>query len=210
MFQFYFNKVFQFLNHDIYFPLSLIFLVILTKIYFSKTEEEKKAKSYFLILILVLVFFILWSAFLSTVQYFLWKNHPISKYLLPPYQEIDYFLNYAYFRFWRDFFYRILGILFILLFFKFLNFSFKRDIFYKDEKNLIPILSIFFFFPYNILFMVLGFFMLLLITTMKIYRKKTDLNKYFSFRNYWLALAWVLFLIAPVVLSNYKFLQFKP
>lgn len=210
MLQFYLNKMFQFLNYDIYSPISFIFLTILTLIYFLKIEENKKIGIYFLIFILANLVFIFWSAFLSLNQYLLWQKHEISKYLLPPYQKINYFLSYAYFHFWRDFFYRILGIFLIFISFKFLNFTFKRDIFYDEEKILVPILALFYFFPYNLLFLFLGFFMLLLLIMMNLLRKKIGPEERLSFKNYWLFLAWLIFVFQPLFLTNYELLKWKP
>ncbi len=208
--QFYFFKIVQFLQYDIYFPLSFIFLLILSLIYFSKIETTRKKKALFLIFILVLVIFTLWSILLTFFQYQLWHQNSISRYLLPPYQKIDYFLNYAYFHFWRDFLYRLGGSFFIFLFLNFLNFVFKRDIFYEEEKVLIPLLALFYFFPYNLFLISLGFFMLLLIIMINFFRKKIHPQERFSFKNYWLILAWLVFLSGPFFLTNYKFLKFKP
>ncbi len=210
MWQFYFVQIFQFLQYDIYFPLSFVFLVILSSVYFSKVEESKKKRNLSLVFVFTIIFFIFWSALLTFWQYQLWRSNPISRYLLPPYQKIDYFLNYAYFHFWRDFFYRLLGSVLLLFLINFLNFIFKRDIFYDEEKILIPILGLFVFFPYNLILVFTGFFMLLLIIIFNFFKKKNSLNERFSFKNYWLFLAWLMLLCAPLILINYKFLQFKP
>ena len=48
----------------------------------------------------IVALFIVWGAYTTIATYNLWKNDPVSKYLLPPYQS-DYFYNYAYLHFWR-------------------------------------------------------------------------------------------------------------
>lgn len=46
------------------------------------------------------IFFILFlSAYYSYHQYFFWKENPVSKFLLPPHQGIDYFISYSFFNF---------------------------------------------------------------------------------------------------------------
>lgn len=209
MLQLYFNKILQFLNYDIYFPISFFILSFSTLVYFLKTNENKKLKIYLFILCLIFLLFILWSFFLSYYQYFIWKNNAISKFLLPPYQNLDYFLNYVYFRFWRDFIYRLLGSFFLFLFLVFINFIFKRDVFYKEEKILIIILSFVYFFPYNLFFIFSGFFVLLLIIMINLIFEKST-QRYFSFKNYWLFWGWLIFLSQPLFLMNYEFLKFKP
>ena len=208
MLEIYLNKLRQFLVYDIYFFPSLFFLILITAIYFLKTEEKVRSKIYLILFLISVFVFVIWSSFLSISQYLIWLKNPISKYLLPPYQKIDYFLNYAYFHFWRDFIYRLISVLLAFLFLKFLNFIFKRDIFYDDEKIFIPFLMLFFFFPYNLFIIFLGFFMLLLIIVVLSIKQKE--KSYFSFRNYWLFLVWILFLIQPFFLTNYVFLQYKP
>lgn len=210
MFETYFSKVIQFINLDKYFFLSLIFLIILT-ILFLKNNDENKRKKYFLFCFLfTIVIFIIWSSFLTISQFILWKNNSFSKYLLPPYQSIAYFLGYSYFHFWRDFFFRLLGIVFVFILMKGLNFTFKRDIFYDDENILIPYLSSFFFFPVNIFFIFGGFFVLLLKLVILGILKRINLEDRYSFRNYWLLLAWLIFLSQPLILINYEILKYKP
>jgi hypothetical protein len=195
------------LKYDNYFLISLVSLVLISIVYFSKIREERKAEIYFVLCLISILFFVLWSTFLSYQQYILWSNHPVSKYLLPPYQKIDYFLNYVYFHYWRDFYYRLLGILLILIFMKFLNFIFDRDIFYEDEKILIPYFSLFYFFPYNMFFIFLGFLVLLLNILIK---KELSQSKRFSFKNYWLYLAYLVFILQPILSNYYEFLKYAP
>jgi hypothetical protein len=202
------NLFLQYLQYDNYFWIAFLFLFLTFIFYFSKTSEEKKNKIYLILFYLTIFFFILWSLFLSLAQYFIWKNHQFSKYLLPPYQKIDYYLSYAYFHFWRDFIFRLIGVLIIVLLMNFLNFVFRRDIFYDDEKILVPYLSLFFRFPYNALFLLIGFFALFLIILISHFPSLTS-NRY-SFRQYWLYLALILFFIQPFILSNYKFLKYTP
>jgi hypothetical protein len=206
----YLIKLNQFLQIDKYFFISLFFLLILTFIFFKEKREEFRKRYYSILLLLAILIFIAYSLFLTLGQYFIWQNHPLSKYLLPPHQSINYFFNYSYFHFWRDFFFRFLGMVSIFLLMKGLDFLFQRDIFYDDEKILIPYLSLFFFFPYNILFILIGFFVLLLIIGILILFKKMNFWDRYSFRNYWLLLCWFLFFFQPFILTNYQFLQYKP
>jgi len=200
----YINKM---LKYDNYFLISLASLVLISIVYFLKIEEKKKVKTYLVLFLLSVLLFIFWSVFLSYQQYLLWQSHSVSKYLLPPYQKIDYFLNYAYFHFWRDFVYRLIGVGFIFLFMNFLNFIFRRDIFYDDEKILIPYFSLFYFFPYNMFFIFLGFLVLLL--NILITRKGLTAQR-FSFQRYWLHLAWLVFVLQSILSNNYEFLKYKP
>jgi len=217
------KSFFQYLQYDNYFLISALFLFVTVVFYFLKIGDERKNKIYLILFYLALSFFISWSLFLSLTQYFIWKNHPFSKHLLPPYQKINYYLNYAYFHFWQDFSFRLIGVLLIILLMNFLNFIFHRDIFYEDEKILVPYFSLFFRFPYNALFLIIGFFILFLIILIKnaknnlqiLFHQKAESGIFISkerlsFRNYWLYLSLILFILQPFFLSNYEFLKYSP
>jgi heme A synthase len=198
----------QYLQYDRYFFISLFFLLLFFIFNFTKIPEEKKNKIYLVLFALTILIFILWSLFLSLAQYTIWKNGFLTKYLLPPYQKINYFLNYAYFHFWRDFIFRLIGVLIIVILMYLLNFIFSRDIFYDDEKILVPYFSLFFRFPYNALFLLIGFFVLFIIILI-FHFTSLNSNRY-SFRKYWLYLALILFILQPFILSNYEFLKYTP
>lgn len=204
---FYFEKLYDFLFYDKHYFISLFFLVILTLVFYLKIPENKKEKIYLILFILLILSFILWSLFLSLAQYYIWKNFPISKRLV---ENKEYFFNYAYFHFWRDWFYRLIGVLILILMMKFVNFVLNRDVFYDDEKIILPFLSMFFFFPYNVLFLIFGFFVLLLIITIKMLLSKNLISDRFSFKNYWIILAWIVFVLSPFIFNNPLFLKYKP
>jgi hypothetical protein len=195
---------------DKYFPFSFVFLLILTFFFYKQKSEERKIKFLKFIFSFSLVIFILWSIFLSVFQYLLWKQNSFSKYLLPPYQKISYFLSYAYLHFWQDLIFRILISLLIIVILKLISFTLKRDVFYDEEKILIPQLALFLVFPLNILFFYLSFFLLLLLIVISILSKKMNLNERYSFKNYWILLTWFIFLLQPFLFKSYTFLKLKP
>lgn len=210
MLDIYLNKISHFLNYDIYFPFSFIFLLFLTIVYFSKINEERKIRILKLILAIICFIYLTWSLFLTFLQYKIWQNDALSRYLLPPYQKINYFLSYAYFHFWRDLVYRFLGVILTISFFLLLNFVFKRDIFYKEEKIFVSSILLFYFFPYNLLLIFLAFFVLLLLIMVAILKQKKLIHQRFSLKNYWPLLAWLFLLLSPFILTDYKFLKYKP
>lgn len=199
------------LTSDKYFFISLISLLSVSLVYFSNLNEKKKLNIYFSLFLITLAAFILWSIFLTFSQYFIWKQNSISKYLLPPYQKINYFLNYSFFHFFRDLLFRLLGILFVFSLIFLLNFIFKRDLFYDDEKILIPYFSLLFVFPYNMFLPLIGFGLLLgliLVKNLSLFFKIK--NQRFSFRNYWLYIVWLALFLQPFILSNYQFAKYIP
>jgi len=49
--------------------------------------------------IIILALFIVWGAYSTVATFNLWKAHPISHYLLPPYQA-TYFFEYSFYHYW--------------------------------------------------------------------------------------------------------------
>lgn len=216
------DKFYKFLRLDIYFIPSVVFLLIITTIFISKVEEKRKNKYFFIAILLLIAVFISRSIFFTRSQYLIWSQHPISRYLLPPYQKIDYFIGYAFSHFWQDFFFRLLATFFTFILISVLNFSLRRDVFYDDEKFLMFYITLAFFFPYNLLIIFTGFLMLLLVWVVNLIKdfyfppseKKAEklqeiLGKRISFRNYWLILAWLFLLIEPFFLTEYNFLKIR-
>ncbi|MER3406867.1 MAG: hypothetical protein C4278_00320 [Patescibacteria group bacterium] len=198
----YFIKGSQF---DIYFLFSLLFSTISLSLFFI-IKEDKREKIFKLILFFLLIFYFLYSSFLLIIQYYVWKNSPFSKYLLPPYLPITYFLSYSLFMFFRDFFFRIIGLFLIILIANLIIFILKRDPFYEDEKPIIYLCSMLLSFPYNFFFIFLSFFILLLMGILS-----WKIKEYISFRNFWLILINLLLILEPFVFSNFTFLiQIKP
>ncbi|MER3581582.1 MAG: hypothetical protein C4347_01910 [Patescibacteria group bacterium] len=198
----YFIKGSQF---DIYFLFSLLFSTISLSLFFI-IKEDKREKIFKLILFFLLIFYFLYSSFLLIIQYYVWKNSPFSKYLLPPYLPITYFLSYSLFMFFRDFFFRIIGLFLIILIANLIIFILKRDPFYEDEKPIIYLCSMLLSFPYNFFFIFLSFFILLLMGILS-----WKVKEYISFRNFWLILINLLLILEPFIFSNFTFLiQIKP
>lgn len=91
---FYLEKVSQFLQYDIYFLFSFLFLIITTIVYLKVKKKESAERYFVLIFLVTLLIFVFWSGFLSYKQYLIWQADSFSKYLLPPYQKINYCLVY--------------------------------------------------------------------------------------------------------------------
>lgn len=208
------DKFINFSFFDIYFFISFISLAIVSLIFYSKIGENIKTSILLFLIFFLIEIFIIKSIFLTIAQYLIWLNHPLSKYLVPPYaNSIYYFLDYAMSRFWLDLFFRLIGVLVVISIIFAINFILKREIFYEDEKLLMSYITLIFFFPYNLVIIFLGFVTLLFSWLIKIIfcSKKFELTEErLSFRNYWLVVAWLCFLLQPFVLVNYSFLKYRP
>lgn len=50
-------------------------------------------------ILVIFALYIVWGAYATVANYNLWKAHPVSRYLLPPYQA-TYIYEYSFFHFW--------------------------------------------------------------------------------------------------------------
>lgn len=187
--------------------ISFLFLIIVTILkIFNKISE----KNVIILIYLFLISNLLAGTVLSYFQYKIWLKHPISKYLLPPHQDISYFLTYSIFRFFRDFYFRLYGFLFTIFVIFIIRFLFKRDPFYEDEKLLILLFVLLFPLPFNSLFLLIGFIILLGEIFWLMITKKISTKERISLRWLWFYLAWLLVVLKFILYPTKFFLSNKP
>ena len=83
---------------------------------------------------IILIFSLLF--FQSGQQYRAWSQNEVSKFLLPPYQSIAYFLGYSFTHFFKNY---LISLVIALLFLSaavFLNKKFQERFFEKEEPYL--------------------------------------------------------------------------
>ncbi|MCX7589375.1 MAG: hypothetical protein N2Z85_00325 [Patescibacteria group bacterium] len=119
---------------------SLIFLIILFLIQVFKKNIFKKIV---FIWVLAVIGIFLFGIIESVNRYFLWKEDPIFKFLIPPYKNINYFIYFVFIRFFS---YWILALVAALI----LN---KTALFFNKKYNER------FFEPEEIPFATLGMFL---------------------------------------------------
>jgi len=90
-----------------------------------------RLSKYFFAATIILIFIFLF--FQSYQQYQLWLKNDISKHLLPPYQDINYFIFYSLTRFFGPYLISLAtGILFLFSA-KILNKKYQKRFFYPEE-----------------------------------------------------------------------------
>ncbi len=98
----------------------------------SKILEVDKRGYFYIFIISIFVIFIL-LFYQSFQQFQLWSEHEISKFLLPPYQSLDYFIFYSFFRFFVSYLVSLLAALIFLFIAKFLNKKYQERFFETKE-----------------------------------------------------------------------------
>ncbi|MEK9168447.1 MAG: hypothetical protein AAB698_01470 [Patescibacteria group bacterium] len=104
--------------------LIILGIIFLTAFYFYYSRKDKLK---FLInkLIAAALFFSAILAIIKTInQYYVWSGNELSRLLLPPYQSINYFIFYAFSRFWLG---ALISVAVSFLFYLFLKFLEKRQ-----------------------------------------------------------------------------------
>ena len=80
--------------------LAISFLWMFLLLYdYVKNKRVSAGFVKFGILFLMSVF-IMTACFSTSIQFQVWEKDPLSQYILPPFRSIDYFYNYAIYRFW--------------------------------------------------------------------------------------------------------------
>lgn len=121
---------------------AVIFLIVIFlyfRLYFrKKTWKGSLTPDWELssqLIVILIVFHILYAAFLSAGQYYIWSGDEFSKLFLPPHQSIKYFLFYSWTHFWFN---ATLSFSVALLFYLFLKLlkKYKERFFEKGEIEL--------------------------------------------------------------------------
>lgn len=115
--------------------LSLLLALIILQIFYRPFIEKKI--NLFLIAIPILIAGV--GLYYSTSQYLLWQSVEPSKYLLPPYTPISYFIRYSMVRFFAP---HIISLIFAVVFFavaRFMNKRTEERFFEREEISLASI-----------------------------------------------------------------------
>lgn len=122
-------QILQILN-IISFLLPLFWLVVILFGWFKNNEINIRFIKFGIISVLAINFLL--SAYLTIATYDVWKNDPVSRYLLPQYSG-NYFYGYAYFHFWREMVVNIvIGIIWAGFLYLIKKYSNKRVLDKKD------------------------------------------------------------------------------
>lgn len=183
-------------NFNYYFSFfSCLFLIIL--IFILKNKKVNLIK----VSIFILFIFLLQGIIMSYFQY-LSFNNKLGKYLLPPYQSINYFIGYVFYHYFKDLFLRLIIALINLLIIIWLNFLFKQSLFYKKEYKLIFLCSILVAYPLNTLILPIGFLLILIIHIKNLILNRKSISEKINLKNYWLFIAFFLIIISIKIINS--------
>jgi len=83
-----------------YLPLSILIIILFYHLT-SKNNNKNKNKLVKYGILLTVIIILLISAYSTISTYFIWKQDPLSRFLLPPYDSL-YFYQYSYFHYWKS------------------------------------------------------------------------------------------------------------
>ncbi len=119
-----------------YLSLTILIIVLGASLYKGRSFALNKIKVlriFFVISIFVVIF---WGFYESFLQYQIWSESAVSKFLLPPYQSIGYFLGYSFIHFLKNYLISLgAGFLFLLGAIA-LNNRFQKRFFEEEEPYL--------------------------------------------------------------------------
>lgn len=164
----------------IYLPLIISGIMVLVVLLNSLIPNRKyllflkKIKTINLVYILVGLS-ILFNSLLSILQYFVWHISPISRFLLPPFTPINYFLGYIFFHFWLAgllVFVLSLAFYFLLKLIK----KYRDDVVSSEELFLILLSGLLVGWPNFIIFVPLFFLLALIYSSVNLLVFKREKN----------------------------------
>ncbi len=171
-----------------------VLLLILT-ISFGAQIFLRPFTIYRYLFIAVVILISLFLLFQTYQQYQFWLENDISKHLLPPYQGINYFIYYAFIRFFSPYLISLTVAVLFLFLIKILNKKYAERLFYPEEIYL-GALSIFLVGHPGWLFytvFILIIYILIHISSLIFNHKSYSLSKRLSL--YWLWLPTAIFVI---------------
>lgn len=92
-----------------------------------------------LVYALLIAFFALEKIYLTYTQFSLWQDNNLSRYFLPPYRSIGYFIQYAFFRFWAHFLAALVFSLALLWITSYFNRRHRQRYFWPEEPYFIAL-----------------------------------------------------------------------
>jgi hypothetical protein len=200
----FFYNIFYFILFYFYYIVSFLVCLFLLIAWLKKININ-----YFNVILLLFIVFFVYGLTLSYFQFLSFKNHPISQFLLPPYQSIFWFLSYIFNHYFKIFFFRIIGGLVNLFLVYFINLIFKNTIFYKEEYKIIFMTSLMIDFPLNLLLILFVFFFVFLNHILYFFRLKSfNKDKKISTKTFWLPIVFLFIIINIYIIKNLDYFKF--
>ena len=177
-----------------------VFLLSLIILMFSlKRDSKKLLRASFLIYLFGILTLFGVAIFKVIYQYLLWKNHPVSKFLLPPYQSFDYFFSYSFFHFLKVPLYNFFSSIFLLALLKIFNKIFNKRLFFEEEIFFAGLTMLVVEFPINLFLLALIIILGILISLVKRILKKE--SQYTSLYYLWIPLAIFAIIFKNLIIS---------
>lgn len=89
----------ELLNKIISFAFFVFSAAVLSFLIFNIFKKKIDKKISLIFVVLAFVFSVALAILKSVLQYFIWKGDAFSKYFLPPYNDVSYFFQYSFFKF---------------------------------------------------------------------------------------------------------------
>jgi len=177
-----------------------VFLLSLIVLMFSlKRGSKELLRASFLIYLFGILTLFGVAIFKVIYQYLLWKNHPVSKFLLPPHQSFDYFFSYSFFHFLKVPLYNFFSSIFLLALLKIFNKIFNKRLFFEEEIFFAGFAMLVVEFPINLFLLAAVIILGILISLIKKILKKE--SQYTSLYYLWLPLTILSIIFKNLIIS---------
>ncbi len=189
-----------------YLSITILILALGAQLTLRSFGKNKKIFRYLFYFSIAAIF--LFAFFISISQYVVWENHPVSKFLLPPYQGIGYFLRYSIFWYFTA---HIISLLFSVAFIKLAkryNKKFEEKFFYPEEYYLGALAIFLSGFPGIFIYIIFLFFASIL-GSLTLNRFSTIKGERMSFYYLWIPVAIFVIIISKWLAETRVWQLFK-
>ncbi|MDI6717879.1 MAG: hypothetical protein QMD86_02470 [Patescibacteria group bacterium] len=149
---------------SVLFPYAVFFLVL--AFYSQKINKGKRNFVYKILICATGVIFAVQGVLKTVIQYYDWRKSDLSKFLLPPYQPIEYFISYSFKHFWLNY---ILAIIAAFIFYSIMKFFEKKNtrLFNEGEIELGTLMPLILGWNYFLVFIPVCFAVFLIVSIIK-------------------------------------------
>ncbi len=179
---------------------KILFIAVASFILFKQTKT-KTGKIFPVFVLIINIYFISRGFFLSFLQYKAWQTSKFSKYLLPPFQKINYFLGYAFYHFFEPYLFNLAFTIIFFLFILTLNKYSKNRFFEKNEIWIATLGSLICLWPTNLFWLILSLTIGIIIHIINFIKNEKNGEKFVSLYYVWLPLSIFVIIFSSLILK---------
>ena len=166
-----------------YFAIGILIAILGAQIFRSAGKQAPLLGRRFIgsAFLIFAIFIFGYLSFLSWQEYWTWKNSEITRYFLPPYTSIFYFISYIKMHIWNSYLVSLLFSILILNIFSFINKKYSERFFYQGEIYLAALAAFLVGYPVVFFYLILIILIYLIIHIFSFFAARYSLKQISSY-----------------------------